>query len=267
MILRLEQSNTEGTSLQEEPDAWTKAVAEMISSLVADVQAVEYLSYPFVFLSVPNIILNHQNPYLSHFCAAVKQAGVQELRPAKISIFAAMEYWRIDYMNFGDTSHPKVQPVPDIKKVAVIGYSSTALETTLLERDDFQLLSPTQVGIHVDKGAEAKLRKNNSTEYWSHIRSLIKTSIEAIDVMELDRLILLGDQATDVEFLRVIEDIFKPNQKLRCEDYRLSAVDHTFVPARGMAEMAQIGMQTGFQACLYPDYCPRPDEQDGKDEL
>ncbi|KAF8244373.1 hypothetical protein K440DRAFT_666494 [Wilcoxina mikolae CBS 423.85] len=243
-ILRLRKPHTTYTS------PWVLAVAEMISSLAAGANP----TYPQVVLSLPNLLADTRHIYFDHFRFAWKHAGVQEFNAhSDRSIRSALKHYQME--DCYDEDGPACEK---IKTLLSIDYSGASLRVTLLT-EYLGMLYPKTIAEYPDFGASSSLRLRDADRYWAQVEELIKgNTTDAIDY-----LILLGDRATDADFLGVVRKIFRRNGNIKTEDYVREAEEHVFAPARGVASAARFGMMTGFDACMVPDYCPKGEEEWG----
>jgi hypothetical protein len=147
-----------------------------------------------------------------------------------------------------------------IRTVLSIDYSITNLNLMLLSREEgFFYPDLSTVVEYFDLGAASVLRKDDPDKYWATVKEVL-VAITRTTEHSINLLTLQGDQATDSKLLSIIEEVFRLNKDIRKEDYLRTSTDHLFASARAAAREARIGMLTGFEICLRPDWCPRGEE-------
>jgi len=76
---------------------------------------------------------------------------------------------------------------------------------------------------------------------------------------DVDHIVLSGDRASDSQFLAVMEDVFKSNDKVK--GYRRDTDSHIFASARQVCREARISMMGGYDGCVPGPSCPRGEEE------
>ena len=66
--------------------------------------------------------------------------------------------------------------------------------------------------------------------------------MEPLTPDQIERLVLLGDQATDSEFQQVLAEVFESNSMVKPETYQMSADEHLFAAASGAATIGRVGL-------------------------
>ena len=70
-----------------------------------------------------------------------------------------------------------------------------------------------------------------------------------------DLIALHGTQATRLELLEIVRDVFRENDNIRPEDYLRSTDEHIYAAARGVARIAKQDMWDDFIYCIPLDHC------------
>ena len=237
-------------------DPWINAVAEMISQLKDKAESSLNFEIDKVILSFPTYLVNARDQYIGHFRAACQLAGVQEFGRSGIAARSVVQLYGIR----GDGSDEEAsgeRPGPEVNNVLFISYSSAGLEPSLLT-GEFGVLFPNEAfPERLDLGANSALRKTNAFLYWKDVRGTIRRIIEPLTPDQIERLVLIGDRATDPEFLQVLAKVFEFNSMVKPKTYQMSPDEHLFAAARGAAAIARVGLSTNWKACIPSDACLR----------
>jgi hypothetical protein len=142
----------------------------------------------------------------------------------------------------------------------VIEYSQESLELLLMPRED-GMFYPDLIRLveRTDLGANCTLRSQSPETYWATVKNVF-AEFSHIDSHDIDRLLLVGDKATDPEFLAITIGVFKSNRKLRPEEFIRNPADHLFASARWAAKEARNGMMGGYAGCFPSPSCPVGEE-------
>lgn len=252
-------------------DPWVLAVAEMIKSLKTAVESRHPLTYNTVFLSLPNLVVNTGSNYEDRFRLSARHVGLSTVGGHHVlAAHAAMkEYYGI--FHCPDIPIDEIHSVPDIEcekhngeritNVLSIDYSGQSLGLILLPREDgFFFPDRSRLVERADLGAESSLRSQEPETYWARVKELV-VEYSHFPGHDVDRLLLVGDRVSDSDFLAVVKDVFQSNEKVKVVDYLREPADHLFASARFAAREARVGMMTGFDACIWPDWCPVGEEK------
>jgi len=61
-------------------------------------------------------------------------------------------------------------------------------------------------------------------------------------------------------FLSIVEEEFRFNRDVQKEDYLKTSADQLFASIRAVVRQTRIGILTGFEICIQPDWCPQGKE-------
>ena len=250
--------------------AVTHAVADMLISIKEAIERIHSVQHETIYLVLPNSILRLKSEYWFWFKSAAAMANLPTFSGHYfLSTQAAMrEFYGIG--NCPDIPVDWYTSVPDlpceeyngrrIRTVLSIDYSTSNLNLMLLPREEgFFYPDLSTVVEHFELGAASVLRKDHPDEYWAVMKEAL-SAITRTTEHSIDLLTLHGDQATDPKFLSTVEEVFRLNRDIRKEDYLQTSTDHLFASARAAAREARIGMLTGFEICIRPDWCPQGEE-------
>jgi hypothetical protein len=248
----------------------------MIRSLHAAVDATYPLTYNTIWLSLPNFLMNTTFIYDGRFRLSVYHAGLSTFGSRKsFAGHAAMhEFYGISHCF--DIPVNLIESIPNpaceyhigerVLNVLLIEYSRENLELLLMPREDrFFYHTSSRLVESTDLGATCVLRSQSPETYWDTVKKLV-TKFSHIDDHDIDRLLLVGDNATDPEFLAIIADVFKSNNKLRLEEFVRNPADHLFASARWTAKEARRGMMGLYAGCIPSPWCPVGEEDPWKDD-
>ena len=248
----------------------------MIRSLHAAVDATYPLTYNTVWLSLPNFIMNTSFIYDGRFRLSVYHAGLSTFGSRKsFAGHAAMhEFYGISHCS--DIPINLIESMPNpaceyhngerILNVLSIEYSWENLELLLMPREDgFFYHTSSRLVESTGLGASCTLRSQSPEIYWAAVKTLV-TEFSHINVHDIDRLLLVGDNVTDPDFLAVIADAFRSNKKLRLEEFVRNPADHLFASARWAANEARRGMMGTYAGCFPSPSCPVGEEDPWKND-
>jgi hypothetical protein len=248
----------------------THAAADMLTTIRDAIERIHFFQHETVYLALPNSILRSKSEYGLWFESAATMANLPTFDGYYfLSTQAAMkELYEIG--NCPDIPVDWYTSIPDlpceeyngrrIRTVLSIDYSITNLNLMLLSREEgFFYPDLSTVVEYFDLGAASVLRKDDPDKYWATVKEVL-VAITRTTEHSINLLTLQGDQATDSKLLSIIEEVFRLNKDIRKEDYLRTSTDHLFASARAAAREARIGMLTGFEICLRPDWCPRGEE-------
>jgi len=246
------------------PPPETDPIVIAIAHLPPDIRkAAEETSPPpasnHFFLSLPDLISEGPTSHRARFLIACKEAGLEPFGgSAGPASRRALEYLRTsDCWGYEELDAESCDPT--IKNVLAISFNEASLGTTLLKRDLGALL-PSRLAETPSLGANSLQREGDFASYWTAIKSAIE---EAIKDEQVDRLLLLGTQTQDDNFLRVLREVFEARGIAFTSLVEGSAVGpgNIFAAARGNAVVARPAMRWGTYACIENDWCPKGEEQ------
>jgi hypothetical protein len=119
-------------------------------------------------------------------------------------------------------------------------------------------------------GLEALPLYPSADAYWDHVRHTMKSFVQSTTDFRASRLfttvLLLGESATDPDFLRVMRDT--PREIQGCGNptaFNLDkVVDPLYAAARGAAEFAKRIQETPPGNCIEDESCARPPPDRGE---
>lgn len=245
-------------------DPSVMAITTMLKELKAAVEEYQPMAYPFVVLSVPDIIDNSaSDSYYERFQLSATQSGLSFLTPLKSASISALNYHYIEdcYSDIADDDHCN----PDIKVVLTISYSDVALEATILTRWHGALLISDST-FEVALGANVDMRNDDPPRYWD---AFIADLSKLIGELPIDKLILLGSQYEDDQGLHsAVNDVLKERGRNESMDVLMKSTDGKVMGSglwfgsRGAAVIARRGMWHGFNACMPNSWCEVSDYHD-----
>lgn len=262
------------------PDPWINAVAGMLSDLKSAIRTIQpSVTHNKVILSYPDFVVKARHIYESRFQVACQEAGLEEfLGKSQHASHHALNYYGIRSCDLRESYEARRYTYCDSENSAkidgalIISYKGASFGITVFRRwFDTRApgdLFPAILNEHVNHGAGSKLLKESPTRYWAEIRKFIE---EAIQDDFIDRLMVIGSHSYDHDLMRILHEIFNARKFSGAWQTYLIYLDKAaggedvasedlFVAARGAAEVARLGMKTGFDDCLVPDICKKGKE-------
>jgi hypothetical protein len=249
-------------------DSCIVAVSEMMIRLWSAVDSRHLTTQkPTVYLSTPNFLANSRVQYEDIFRLSAERAGLLTFGAQRmIAARSAMEDM-YGIRNCHSIIIDEFQSIPDtgcefhngerVTNVLLIDHSNQSLGLALVPRE-YGMFFPDlmRVAELPDLGAGCALRSQDPERYWPRVEDLI-SEYSSVSGHNIDRLLLVGDGATDPDFLAVVNKTFQSSKTVRAKDYLRQPADHVFASARSAARQARIGMMTGFELCIWPPHCPK----------
>jgi hypothetical protein len=206
----------------------------------------------YVMISLPAFINDLDRLDLGPFFEAMRLAGLEKFDiPGMDSSQAVGNAYQLHTC----WDSPDPHSCDENKLLFIVDYSRKGLILSL-NGAYASGVYPEHVSEFLDQGSGSDLLSTNPERYWKEVQQSIEAFLGA---RQPTKLVLLGDSVIEESLLGVLREIFRENHLIKETNYVKSAEEHLFLPARGAAKAARFGMETGFDACIVPDYCPKAD--------
>ncbi|PGH15866.1 hypothetical protein AJ80_05397 [Polytolypa hystricis UAMH7299] len=245
-------------------DPWVAAVGDMVSTLHERVKSAGISTHDTAVVSFPSASHAPSWAYWRRFHLTSARARIQSFLNHYLYTFQSV----IGFHGINFYQGRVYETYAQVDSILVLDYSGTSLGITLLG-PNWSNQEPTQAIIeHFDHGADSLQQYQEPKQYWSEIKSRIVDVLPPVTAGDknIEKLILIGDHATDPDFLSLVDELFSGNDKVIPAEYKRSADDHIFFAARGAAAKARVGLRTGFEHCVVPEHCPEPERIPGVSE-
>lgn len=245
----------------------------MMIDLKIQIESIHKLSYPLVFLSIPDMFVKSRRFADERFEKAAQAAGFEPFRGGQGSSRSALDYYKIEDCDedYVDPSSPYscLPSVGRIDDVLTISFAGTNLGFTLHSRWNKShrvmdgVVWPEKQEVDFELVFHSDLRIEDPQMFWEKIQKTIEL---VIGNHKLDRVILLGDFAKEVEFRRTVRDTlhnlghYTASKEISVPGTAMDFDESLYAAARGAANVARRGMIHGFVACIIPDWCERVEE-------
>lgn len=229
------------------------ALYGMMQQLKNNSEAILHEPVSYVMLSLPAFIKSLNRLDLGPFFEAMRLAGLEKFDiPAMDSSQAVGNAYelhaRLDSPNPHACDENRLLFITEYsRKGHILSLNGAYAGGVYLEH----------ISVFLDQGAGSDLMATNPERYWEEVKQSITTFLEA---RQPTKFVLLGDSVVEESFLGVLRDVFEENHWIKEKEYVKSPEEHLFLPARGAAKGARFGMETGFDGCIVPDYCPKPEQ-------
>jgi hypothetical protein len=247
-----------------ETDVIVLAVTKMMTDLKIQIESVHQLAYPLVFLSIPDMFITTRTFADQRFEKAAQAAALELFMGGRGASRSALDYYKIDDCQEDDPPSSVsscVHSVGRIDDVLTVSFEGTNLGITLLSRWNDDGLNgfvwPVKQEVNFELGFNSDLRIKDPQMFWGRIKKTVEL---IIGDHKLDRVILGGDFANELEFRRTVRDTLQSLGYASFKDISVPGTaknfdENLYVAARGAANNARRGMMHGFSACMHNAWC------------
>ncbi|EPE32074.1 hypothetical protein GLAREA_12156 [Glarea lozoyensis ATCC 20868] len=225
--------------------------------------------YPLVFLSIPDMFITTRAFADQRFEKAARAAGFELFMGGRGASRSALDYYKIEDCQADDPSSSVsscVHSTGRVDDVLAISFEGTNLVITLLSRwnnDGLNgLVWPEKQEVNFELGFNSDLRIKDPEIFWGKIKQTVES---ILGDHKLDRVILSGDSANELEFRRTVRDTLQNLGRAAFKEISVPGDakdfdENLYVAARGAANNARRGMMHGFIACIYSVWCEKVEE-------
>jgi hypothetical protein len=230
------------------------ALTQMFLDLKASIINIDPLTFPSIFLSIPDTIQQSSYEACTRFQVASQQAGLELLRSCTSASRSTLYYHYIE--DCFDETESDLSCHGGIKTPLTISYTSSNLAASTIRRHD-GMLEISQHSLDLDLGSGSSLRKDDEVNYWVSVKKFIK---DVIGEEEVDTLFLLGENNKDQRFREAVKEILLERQNGKSFEQMMGGFgkdtgDGLWYGARGAAGVARRLMWHGGDACLPNAWC------------
>jgi hypothetical protein len=155
-------------------DPHVMALTEMFLYLKSSIIDFDPLTFPFIFLSVPDSIQQSSYEACTRFQIAAQQAGLELLRPCTSASRSTLSYHYIG--DCFEETDPGWSCRGDIKMPVTISYISQSLAASRIGTHD-GMLEILHHSLDLDLGFESSLKKDQGEKFWASIKKSIEDVI------------------------------------------------------------------------------------------
>lgn len=238
-----------------------EALTGMFEELHAALDKTLPIKYPLIVLSIPNTIYSSRN-YCEYFHLAAQQAGFSFYTPCQSLEKMALRYHYIEdcYADSLKDAETDTTCDTDTSIALIISYTPGAVIVSYFTRwldDVWGLWGENGNAEDFELGSQSPLRLEKPTVYWNELKNAIEGVVE---IETVDRVLLLGSGATDVEFRSAVTELLSARgARKSLPDLETGGKKHTgdglWFGSRGAAVLARRGMWHGFNACMPNTWC------------
>ncbi|KAF2101791.1 hypothetical protein NA57DRAFT_53738 [Rhizodiscina lignyota] len=248
-------------------DVHTKPLLDMVTSLTQKAKFAYPDTADFVFFGTPDT-LRIDTSIVPRLRLACRLAGFEEWGRNVGSSMLAVS----DYFQFAHESNEDDFSLQKQARALVIQHTQAALSLAIITTDDGKVHELSKTASYVkppNDPSNPTDRKKFAQNAPNAIREFLKKDNEKKQNfdLEFDDVFLLGDQASQPEFIEAIEKVFhsEESNKKKSRIRTLDTKESTFASARGAARLARFGLLNAFNGCVPNDGCPSPPEDESED--